>query len=314
MLCLYCRQPISSFRSLWDTRFCSNHHRDQVLARSARFLREAEDLGADDPWLAERRRGASQRTSALVFVTLLAVVGTGVFLSGSSGPGSPDNRLDNKPALEFGTKIAPLLGRREPLSLGQAVQTGSAGIWKDLNSGSAWAQEGSYVRPGRLRVWSRSESLVNYDLEFVGQIDRKSMDWAFRASDAQNYYASKVAILTPDTSAIERYVVQNGVVQDRVELPLRVKLTPNHDYLFRLTAQGSRFRTFIDGNIVSSWSDTRMSRGGIGFFSEDGEKSLLKWAALTERDSVAGRFLAHFSILVFPAPRAIEGNPAVLGW
>jgi len=312
MLCLYCRQPISPFRSLWDTRFCSNEHRDQVLARSARFLRESEDLGGEDPWQEERQRGVGQRTSALVFITLLAIVGIGAFFSKSTDPiGSPDNRLTSQPT--SGSTIGRLIGRREPLSLGEAALAGSAGMWKDLTGGSAWAQEGSYVRPGRLRVWAHSESLANYDFEFVGQIDRKSLDWAFRATDSQNYYASKVAILGPDTTALVRYVVLNGTVQDRTELPLPMKLTENRDYSFRLTAEGSRFLTFIDGHVVSSWSDSRISHGGIGFFSEDGEKSLLKWAALTERDSLTGRVLSHFSILFLPPGATVGASPAVLG-
>jgi hypothetical protein len=290
-----------------------------VLARSARLLREAEDLGGDDPWQEERRRGASQRTSVLVFVTLLTIVSFGVFVGNPADPAySSDNRLDGRPA-PIGSTIGRLIGRRERLSLGDGLESGGLGMWRDLNNGSAWTPEGAYVRPGRLRIWSPSESMANYDFEFVGQIDRKSLDWAFRAVDSKNYYASKVAILTPETTAIVRYVVLNGVVSDRTELPLPLNLLANRDYHFRMTAQGSRFRTFIDGRIVSSWNDARISRGGIGFFSEDGERSLLKWAALTERDSLAGRVLCHFSALLFPAPPLVEAshleaNPAMLGW
>ena len=154
MLCLYCRQPISPIRRLWDTRFCSSGHRDQVLARSARFLREAEDLGCDDPWQEERKRATGQRTSALVFVVLLAIVGTGVFVENSGGPASPDNRLATKPKLEFGNSLRGLLGGGERLSLGDGVQA-----WRDFTGGSEWAKEGSYVRPGRLRIWAKSETL-----------------------------------------------------------------------------------------------------------------------------------------------------------
>lgn len=314
MLCLYCRQPISPVRCLWDTRFCSSDHRDQVLARSARFLREAEDLGCDDPWQEERKRATGQRTSALVFVVLIAIVGTGVFVSKTGGPASPDNRLNSAPELGLRSTLGRWIGRSEPLSLAASVHTRDLGNWSDFSGGSDWSMEGSYVRPGRLRVWSRSESLTNYEFEFVGQIDQKSLDWAFRAADAKNYYATKIAIVGPETSELVRYVVLNGKAQERVELPLPMKLAAKTDYLFRLTAQGSRFRTFIDGHVVSSWSDQRISRGGIGFFSEDGEKSLLRWAELTERDSLAGRVLSHFSILLFPPSFVPPANPAVLGW
>jgi hypothetical protein len=274
-----------------------------VLARSARFLREAEDLGCDDPWQEEQKRGMAQRTSALVFVTLLALVGAAFFFSNSGRPiGNAENHVASKQTGGFGSTISRFIGRTDALSLGDGVKSEGFGSWKDYSGGSIWAQEGSYIRPGRLRIWARSESLANYDFEFVGQIDRKSLDWAFRASDSRNYYATKIAILSPDTSELVRYAVLDGVVLDRTELPLPIKLAANKDYQFRMTAEGARFLTFIDGHVVSSWSDSRISRGGIGFFSEDGEKSLLKWAALTERDSLAGRVLSHFSILLFPHP------------
>jgi len=51
---------------------------------------------------------------------------------------------------------------------------------------------------------------------------------------------------------------------------------------------------------VSSWTDSRLSRGGVGFFSEDGEASLLKWVSVSERDSLLGRLVSHFSLITFP--------------
>jgi hypothetical protein len=278
-----------------------------VIARSARLLREVEDLGGEDPWQEERQRGASQRTSVLVFVTLLAIVTIGVFFGNPAQSTIPDPHIEDK-TVSVGSALGQYIGERQRLSLGDAAGTGGLGMWKDLAQGSAWAQEGSYIRPGRLRIWSRSASLANYDFEFVGQIDRKSLDWAYRAVDSQNYYATKVAIVSPDTTELVRYVVVNGKRMDWMELPIPIKLAAKTDYHFELTAQGNRFRTFIDGHIVSSWSDSRISRGGIGFFSEDGEKSLLKWAVLTERDSLAGRVLSHFSILLFPPPPVVDSD------
>ena len=60
--------------------------------------------------------------------------------------------------------------------------------------GDDWSFSGGYVRPGKLRVWKDSESLSNYDLEFVGHVEKKSMDWAFRAADFKNYYATKLTV------------------------------------------------------------------------------------------------------------------------
>jgi hypothetical protein len=56
----------------------------------------------------------------------------------------------------------------------------------------------------------------------------------------------------------------------------------------------------VNGQLVSSWTDNRLSRGGIGFFSEDGEASVLKWVSLSERDSFLARIASHFSLISFP--------------
>jgi hypothetical protein len=46
--------------------------------------------------------------------------------------------------------------------------------------------------------------------------------------------------------------------------------------------------------------DGRISRGGVGFFSEDGESSVLKWVSVSERDSFLARLASHFSLIAFP--------------
>ncbi len=52
MGCLYCRKNISPLRRLKDQHFCCDEHRKKYASKSARALREAEDLyGVDDTQL-----------------------------------------------------------------------------------------------------------------------------------------------------------------------------------------------------------------------------------------------------------------------
>src|ERR1700692_3436181 len=44
MVCLYCRKKIGLLRSLTDRSFCCADHRKKLTTKSARALREAEDL------------------------------------------------------------------------------------------------------------------------------------------------------------------------------------------------------------------------------------------------------------------------------
>lgn len=44
MGCLYCRKNIGPLRAIKDRSFCSDEHRAEYAAKSARALREADDL------------------------------------------------------------------------------------------------------------------------------------------------------------------------------------------------------------------------------------------------------------------------------
>lgn len=175
--------------------------------------------------------------------------------------------------------------------------------------GSDWTFTAEGLKPGRLRIWKRSATLANYEFDFVGQIDRKSMAWAYRALDSDNYYGTKLTILRagsgPNTS-LTRYVRLNGRDFDRVHLPLPLTLKPGEPYRVRMNVKEDRFVTFVNGQVISSWSDRRLRRGGVGFFSDDGESATVKWISLAERDSLLGQVVAYFSLIRLPLPPELE--------
>jgi hypothetical protein len=159
------------------------------------------------------------------------------------------------------------------------------------------------VHPGSLRIWNRSTSLENYQMEFMGELEKKSLSWAFRASDSKNYYATKIMITKPGplpNAGLVRYVMMNGREWDRVQLPLPLTLERGGNYKVRVSVQDDRFITYLNGQVISSWSDKRLHRGGVGFFSDEDDPQKVDWVSLSERDSFLGRVLAHFSLIVMP--------------
>ena len=112
----------------------------------------------------------------------------------------------------------------------------------------------SVVAPGSLRLWSRSTLLKNYQMEFQGQIEKKSLSWAFRASDSANYYAAKIQITRPGplpNADLVRYVMLKGHEIDRVQLPLP-DARARGDYRVRVTVQDDRFVTYLNGQVISA--------------------------------------------------------------
>ena len=85
-----------------------------------------------------------------------------------------------------------------------------------------------------------------------------------------------------------RYTVVNGRPGARVELPLPI--TAQNDTMFRvsLVVKEDIFVTSIQGQVVDHFSDKRFPKGGVGFFSSEGEPAW-SWGD----DKIAGRAVAE---------------------
>jgi hypothetical protein len=327
MVCLYCRKKIGLLRSLTDRSFCCNDHRKKLASKSARALREAEDLyGFDSSQVSWRLVTAvkpeekTERRSGYGAAVFMALAVTAIVLVFSHSPGGgpaakPVSTLPdiNPPPSQGGMArmISRLLGTQQTNSWRDDFRSG-LGNWEGLKStASDWGSADGEVRPTSLRIWKPSTSLSNYELEFMGQIEHKSMDWAFRAADLKNYYATKLVITKagplPNAGLI-RYIVLDGRERERVELPLPLTLERGVDYRVRVSVQGNHFLTSVNGQLISSWTDNILSRGGVGFFSDNGESALLKWVSVSERDSMLGRIASHFSLITFPTA-GMAGRP-----
>jgi hypothetical protein len=327
MVCLYCRKKIGLLRSLTDRSFCCADHRKKLTTKSARALREAEDLfGFDESHVSwrvltqvkaedkpERRAGYGATIFFAVAVVFLLLALSQLRTSGPVGrPVSPEPSASfHQSQGGFGRLISSLIETKGSGTLREDFRSGF-GNWEGLRSiGSEWKVGGGEVRPAALRLWKPSTSLSNYELEFMGQIDRKSMDWAFRAADLHNYYATKLVMTRPGSlpnAGLIRYIVLDGRERERVELPLPLTIERGVDYRVRVSVRGNHFLTSVNGQLVSSWTDSLLSRGGVGFFSESGESALLKWVTVSERDSVLARIASHFSLITFPTAAA-AGRP-----
>jgi len=323
MGCLYCRKNISPMRKLKDPHFCCDDHRKKSSSKSARALREAEDMyGFEETQLptwravtARKLEDKSERRAGLGATIFVGIAVAVLILALSQLPKSspaakaisplPDNPRSAGGGI--GQTISNLIQSQTSGTLHEDFHSGFSN-WDGIKSvGSDWTVQSGQVRPASLQLWKPSTSLSNYELEFMGQINHKSMDWAFRAADLHNYYATKLVITHPGplpNAGLIRFIVLDGRERERVELPLPLTLDPGVDYRVRVSVRGDRFLTSVNGQLISSWMDSRISRGGVGFFSEDGESSALKWVSVSERDSFLARIASHFSLITVPTVTA----------
>lgn len=284
---------------------------------SAQALRDEDDL---EPWSVAKNKkknlgkapaSAGQTASIFAFLTVGALLVAALMLPGPSGSAYPpvpslDQAVKRGPLERAGDAFSGLVRSQAPITLHDDFSKGlkdwTTAAIKNVPKGDD-ARGPQFIHPGNLRIWNRSTALENYQMEFMGEIEKKSLSWAFRASDAKNYYATKIIITKPGplpNAGLVRYVMMNGREWDRVQLPIPVTLERGGNYKVRVSVQDDRFITYLNGQVISSWSDKRLHRGGVGFFSDEDDPQKVSWVSLSERDSFLGKVLAHFSLIVMP--------------
>jgi hypothetical protein len=318
MLCFLCGKKIGFFRSMLDQQYCSAEHRKEARLASAQALRDEDEA---EPWSVANKKtkkpgktasSPAQTASVFAFLTVGALLVAAFMLPGPSGGGKPAYSVPStdpsvrRGALErAGDAVSDVVRSSAPITLHDDFSNGlkdwttvATRNMPKLDDGAA-----QVVRPGSLRIWNRSVALQNYQMEFKGELEKKSLSWAFRASDPKNYYATKIMITKPGSlpnAGLVRYVMMNGREWDRVQLPIPITLERGGNYKVRVSVQDDRFITYLNGQVISSWSDKRLHRGGVGFFSDEDDPQKVDWVSLSERDSFLGRVLAHFSLIVMP--------------
>jgi hypothetical protein len=205
------------------------------------------------------------------------------------------------------TKIS--LGEDSLSSLKQNIQRRAAvelvddfrqGLGEWAGSGD-WSRGWSYdpagfIRPRKLALYTPTLALEDYRLEFLGAIERKALSWVFRAADVNNYYAARLEVTRGGPlPAVElvRWAVINGRPGPRkaVALPMQTRL--DTIYRVRVDVRGNDFVTTVQGQVVDVFSDNRLPRGGVGFFSEPGEDARLRWVEVSHQYDMLGRLCAY---------------------
>ena len=159
-------------------------------------------------------------------------------------------------------------------SVGPSIMMGEGG-WVQ-----AWGGDPLNAHVGRqITIYRPSLKLSDYRIEFQGQIDTKSLGWVFRAADPNNYYAMKLAIVTPGGSrglALVKYVIRNGRETEAGRVSLNIPARTDMTYSIRTDVRGLKYSTYIQGQPVDVWTDSQLASGGVGFLNERTERARIK--------------------------------------
>lgn len=161
-----------------------------------------------------------------------------------------------------------------------------------------------FVRPGPLAIYRPSLRLANYQIQFLGLIDKKALSWVVRAADFNNYYVVKLVVLKPGplpAIGLTRYAVINGQADERNDAIVPIDAREDMLYRVRLDVRQDTFTLMVQGQMVDTWSEPRLKSGGVGFFSARGEASRVRWLQVTHQYDALGRLCAYLAPYNIPS-------------
>jgi hypothetical protein len=188
---------------------------------------------------------------------------------------------------------------RAAVSLQEDFRSGLDSWTSRADATAEWSFDATgFVKPGPLALYRPSMNLRDYQMEFMGLIDKKALSWVVRAADFDNYYVVKIVVLKPGpltTLGVTRYAVIDGVAQNRVDTAVHVDARPDMLYRVEMKVHDSTFALTIQGQMTDSWSEPRLPKGGVGFFNARGEESRIRWVQITHQYDMLGRLCAYLA-------------------
>lgn len=211
---------------------------------------------------------------------------------------------------DFFGQVKQAILKRAAVNLSDDFRSG-LGDWQGYGE---WSKQWSYDAATFLNtgpsvvLYTPSLGLSNYRMDFLGQIEKRSLGWVFRAKDATNYHAAKITLTHGGPlprAIVEHYAVINGREERRQSRPLPLEIRTDTLYRVSMDIQDENFTLSVQGQIVDHWSDNRLPSGGVGFFSARGEQSRLRWVEVSHQYDMLGKLCAFLAPYSLPAR---EGN------
>ena len=141
------------------------------------------------------------------------------------------------------------------------------------------------MRGRAISLFRPSLQHADYRIEFDAQIEAKAFGWVFRAKDPQNYYAYKLETVKPGLQplvALARITVVSGVESQKHYTLLEAPVRPDTVFRVRMDSIGSEFTTRINDQLIEVWQDDRLRFGGVGLFSDPGERAQIRKVQIFE--------------------------------
>ena len=215
-----------------------------------------------------------------------------------SVPPDLEARVENATKSHF-DGVKQSIVSRAAVEMADDFQSGLDNWEGNSQLGPSWSYDRTgFIRPHALGIYRPSMGLSDYAFEFLGKIDQRSLNWVFRASDLNNYYAMKLVDKTGGVTpqmVLVHYAVIEGREGPKKEVPLPITVYKDTLFRIRMDIQGPHFSVQVQGTVVDYWKDPRLKAGGIGFFAGRGDESRVRWVQVTHHDDMLGKLCAFLA-------------------
>ena len=170
------------------------------------------------------------------------------------------------------------------------------------------ADESGAVHVEGLTLHRETMGLSYYRMDFEAKVSSGAVGWVIGARDSENYHLYKLeksASQTEPSYRVVHYPVVEGKADTTKTVSKEVSLELDEEEFHRISVRvrEGRILTLINGQSVDYWAPEEWKPGGIGFFGNKGESSLIRYVTAYSNQDFLGLSLA----VALDAIRSLQG-------
>jgi hypothetical protein len=144
-----------------------------------------------------------------------------------------------------------------------------------------WKVDVAGVRTGSMALFMPTLDLTDYELEFLGRIDTKTLNWVIRAAGLDQHLQCTLTLIEGNQLQFSRTVVKGGKEDSPVVSQIHVPGKKRSTITINTTVNGENFKVSVDGNIIDEWTERRLPSGGVGFMASAEDRARLYWVKVS---------------------------------
>ena len=167
----------------------------------------------------------------------------------------------------------------------QYIEDFRQGILAEWDGDGLTIDDSGAARATELTLYKDTMELTDYFMDFDFALDRPSLGWVVRASGPDSYCSFEIqqtGTKKEPRYQFVRYPVTGGQPDEkqRVEVDITADYRASGRNRLSVRIRGNRVATFLNGRSVDFWTDKVLGKGGIGFWSDEGESAQIQRVAV----------------------------------